>query len=41
MNTARSILRTLATLAVVLATTLGMDAQKRTKQWNSRCFIAQ
>ena len=40
MNTTKSILRTLATLAVALATTLGMDAQ-RTKQWNSRCFIAQ
>ena len=28
MNTTKSILRTLATLAVALATTLGMDARK-------------
>jgi hypothetical protein len=40
MNTTKSILRTAATFALVLAT-LDMDAQKRTKQWNSRCFIAQ
>jgi hypothetical protein len=30
-----------ATLVVVLAASLGTDAQREDKQWNSRCFIAQ
>ena len=38
MNTARSILRTLATLAVVLATTLGMDAQRKDKAMAQQVF---
>ena len=41
MNTAKSILRTLAALAVVLAANSGMDAQRKRNQWNRRCFIAQ
>jgi pimeloyl-ACP methyl ester carboxylesterase len=38
MNTTKSILRTLATLAVVLATTLGMDAQRKDKAMEQPVF---
>ena len=38
MNTTKSILRTLATLAVALATTLGMDAQKKDKAMEQQVF---
>jgi hypothetical protein len=38
MNTTKSIFRTLATLAVVLATTLGMDAQKKDKAMEQQVF---
>ena len=41
MNTTKSILRTLATLAVVLATTLGMDAQEKDKAMEQQGFFAQ
>ena len=38
MNTTKSILRTLATLAVMLATTLGMDAQRKDKAMEQPVF---
>ena len=41
MNTMKSIVRILATLAIVLATTLGMNAQKTDKAMEQQVFFAQ
>ena len=41
MNTMKSIVRILATIAIVLATTLGMNAQKTDKAMEQQVFFAQ
>ena len=41
MHATKSIARVLVIFALVLAATLGMNAQKKEKQWDNRCFIAR